>query len=141
MVYRIKILLVRKKTTKTKQKATINPVNDDNQCFQYAATITLNHEKIGKHPDRISTIKPFIDKYNWEGINYTSEKDDWKMFEKNNLMIALKVLYAKKEKHPAYISKHNSKHERQVVLLMIPNREGWHYIALKKLSTLLRGTT
>ena len=99
MAYHIKILLVRKKTTKTKQKATINPVNDDNQCFQYAATITLNHEKIGKHPDRISTIKPFIDKYNWEGINYTSEKDDWKMFEKNNLMIALKVLYAKKEKH------------------------------------------
>ena len=29
-------------------------------------------------------IKPFIDKYNWEGINYPSEKDDWKNIEKNN---------------------------------------------------------
>ena len=47
----------------------------------------------------------------------------------------------KKEKiYPAYVSKHNSDHEKQVVLLMIPNREGWHYLAVKKLSALLRGT-
>ena len=24
-------------------------------------------------------VNPFIDKCNWEGINYTSEKDDWKI--------------------------------------------------------------
>ena len=36
--------------------------------------------------------------YNWEGINYPSEKDDWKKFEKNNVTIAFNVLYAKKEK-------------------------------------------
>ena len=81
-----------------KQKATINPVNDHNRCFQYAATVVLNHKKIGKHPDRISKTKRFINKYNWEGINYPSKKDDWKMFEKNNLTIALNVLRAKKEK-------------------------------------------
>ena len=23
-------------------------------------------------------IKPFVDKYNWEGLVYPSEKDDWK---------------------------------------------------------------
>ena len=34
-------------------------------------------------------IKPFIDKCNWERINYPSEKDDWKKFEKNHLTIAL----------------------------------------------------
>ena len=43
--------------------------------------------------------KTFYEKYNWEGINFPSEKDDWKKFEKNNVTIALNVLYAKKEKN------------------------------------------
>ena len=37
----------------------------------------------------ISKIKLFINKYNWKGITYPSEKDGWKKFEKNNLTIAL----------------------------------------------------
>ena len=29
------------------KKATINPINKkDNKCFQYAATVTLNHEEV-----------------------------------------------------------------------------------------------
>ena len=51
-------------------------------------------------------------------------------------------MYAKKEKkNPAYISKHNLYCEKQVILLMISNGEGWHYFAVKKLSALLRGIT
>ena len=68
----------------------------------------LNHEEIGKNPDRIAKIKPFINKYKWEGTNVPSEKDDWKRFEKNNVAITINGLYAKKEKiYPAYISKNN----------------------------------
>ena len=47
-------------------------------------TVTLNHEEIKNDPQRISKINPFIDKYNWEGTNYPSEKDDWKIFEKDS---------------------------------------------------------
>ena len=55
----------------------------------------------------------------------------------------------KQKKHPAYASKHNSNLEKQVILLMIPNGEGreaksegpLHYLAVKKLLTLLRGIT
>ena len=66
-----------------------------------------------RDPQRITKIKPFINKYNWEGINFPSEKDDWKKFEKNNVTIALNVLYAKKEKiYPGDISKHNSSREK-----------------------------
>ena len=36
-----------------------------------------------KDPQRITKSKAFIHKYNWEGINYPSEKDDWKKIEKN----------------------------------------------------------
>ena len=43
------------------------------------------------------------------------------------------------EKYPASALKHNSNHEKQVLFLMIPNRKEWHYLAVKKLSTLLRG--
>ena len=42
----------------------------------------LNYEKIKKDSQRITKIKPFINKYNWEGVNFLSEKDDWKKFEK-----------------------------------------------------------
>ena len=51
-------------------------------------------------------------------------------------------MYAKKEKiYPAYVSKHNSNCEKQVLLLMISNEEKWNYLAVKKLSALLRGIT
>ena len=72
--------------------------------------------------ERVSNIIPFINKYNWEGINYPSKIDDWKTFEKNNLTIALNILYNKeKEICSAYISKINSNCEKQIILLMIPN--------------------
>ena len=53
-----------------KKKATINPKNTDGKCFQYAATVALNYEEMESHPERVSSIKPFINKYNWQGINY-----------------------------------------------------------------------
>ena len=72
--------------------------------FQYAITISLNHEEIKKDPQGIAKGKPFINKCNWGGINYPSENDDWKEIEKNNRAIALNVLYAKKEKiYRAYV--------------------------------------
>ena len=32
--------------------------------FKYAVTAALNHENIGKHPERISKIEPYICQYN-----------------------------------------------------------------------------
>ena len=52
-------------------------------------------------------------------------------------------MYAKKiNVYSADISKHNSNHEKQVILLIISNgKKLWHYLGLKKLSALLRETT
>ena len=36
-----------------------------------------------------------------------------------------------KKTYPAYVSKHNSNREKQVILLMIPNGGGWHYVVVK----------
>ena len=61
-------------------------------------------------------MKPFINKYNWEGINFRSEEVNWKKLKKYNLKIALNVLYSKKENiYPAYVSKHKSNCEKQVI--------------------------
>ena len=107
------------------KKATISPINkNDNKCFRYALTVALNHAKIKKDLQRITKVKTFINKYNWKGINFPSEKDDWKKIEKNNVTIVLNILYAKKEKkYPPYVSKLSSDCEKQVILLMIPNEK------------------
>ena len=95
---------------KTK-KATRNPIT---------VTVALNHKQIKKDLQRITKVKPFINKYNWGGINLPSEKDDWDKFEKNKVTISLNVLYNKKEKvYPGYVSKHNSNREKQVILLTV----------------------
>ena len=67
------------------ENVTINPINkSDYKYFQHATTVALNHEEIGRNSKRISKIKPFTNKYIWEGIHYPSEKDEQKIFEKNN---------------------------------------------------------
>ena len=117
-----------------KKKGTINPKNEDHKCFQYAATVALNHEEMKKDPQRILKIKPYINEYNWNGIKYPSKIDEWKTFEENNMTITLNILFIKeKEIYPVYISKHNATCEKQLILLMIPNekKEGWHYLAVK----------
>ena len=48
---------------KTK-KATINPKNKDDKCFQYTVTVPLKYEGIKWNPERASKIKPFINKNN-----------------------------------------------------------------------------
>ena len=39
-----------------------------------------------------------------------------------------------KKKYPGYVSKHNSNREKQVIVLTTPNGEGWHYLAVKKIT-------
>ena len=73
------------------KKATIDPKNEDgDNCLQYAVPAALDHKNIGRDPQTISKIKPFITKYNWE---FPATQKDWKKFEQNNKTIALNILY------------------------------------------------
>ena len=75
------------------------------------------------HPEAVSNIILFINKYNCDGVNYPSKIDDWKTIEKKKLIIALTVLHSKEmEICPAFISKINSDCEKQIILLMIAKR-------------------
>ena len=73
------------------KKATINPKDNDNNCFQYALTFALNYKYIKKDPQRISKIKPFINQYNSKEVDFPSEQKDWKKFELNNKLISLNI--------------------------------------------------
>ena len=125
------------------KKSTINPKNNGYKCFQYAVTLALNLDKIDNRPQRISKIKPFIDQYNWNEIDFPSTSKDWKKFELNN-EIALNILYVphNTKKIPiAYKSKHNLTCEKQVILLMISNGKNWHYLVVNILLGLLKRIT
>ena len=63
------------------KRATINPKDKDNKCFQYSVTVALNHQNIENDPERISNIIPFISQYNWKGIDFSGGIKDWKTFE------------------------------------------------------------
>ena len=123
------------------KKSTINPKNNDDKCFQYAATLALNLDKIKKDPQRVSKTKRFIEKYNWEDIDFPSTRKDWKKFECNN-KVALNILYVPyntKKINIAYKSKNNLTQKSQIILLMISDGQKWHYLVIKNLSGLLRG--
>ena len=64
------------------KKATINPknINDDN-CFQYSIAVALDHKNIGIDLQRILKIKPFITRYNWDGIEFPATQKDRKKFK------------------------------------------------------------
>ena len=124
------------------KKCTINQKNNDNKCFQYASTLALNINSIDKHHQRITKIKPFIDNYNWNDINFPAIKRDWNKFELNNKNVALNIRYVPfntKKVEIAYKSKYNLIRDKQIILLMISSGENCHYLVVKNLSRLLRG--
>ena len=73
------------------KKVIINPKNIDGKCFRYS--IALNPKQLKSHSEKISNIKLFIIKYNWEAINFPSHKNDWKKVEASNKTMAPNILY------------------------------------------------
>ena len=71
------------------KKTTVNPKNNDDNCFHYALTIALNYQSLKKDSQRISKIKPFINQCDWKEVNFPPHKEDRKKFELNNKSIAL----------------------------------------------------
>ena len=56
-----------------------------------------------KDTQRISKLKPYINKYNWKGIEFPAGSKEWQKYEQNNKTIALNILYVKQKKYVLYI--------------------------------------
>ena len=125
-----------------KKQAIIN--DNNNNDFQNALDDALNYQAIEKDPQGISKLKPYINKYNWEGINVPAGSQEWQKFEQNNNTIALNVLYVKhntKQISVVYRLKHNKKRKKQVILLMIGDGEKYHYLAVTNSPGLVQGNS
>ena len=83
-------------------------INNDNS-FQNALDDALTYQTIETHPERISKLKPYINKYNWKGIKFPAGPEEWIKFEQNNKTIALNILFIRhntKTIRVAYRSEH-----------------------------------
>ena len=114
-------------------------INSDN-FFQNSLDDALNYQTIKTKREIISKLKPYINNYNWEGIEFPVGPNDWIKFERNNKAIALNILFIPhntKIISVAYRPEYNHKRKKQVILLMIPNRKKSHYLAVTNLSAFL----
>ena len=89
-------------------------INGDND-FVKALDNALNYQTIETHSERIPKLKLYINKYNWEGIEFSAGPKEWQKFERNNKTIALSLLYIPhntKTIRVAYGSKHNNQRKK-----------------------------
>ena len=54
----------------------LTQIAKDNKCLKCAANVPLDYKETESHTEKVSYIKPFINKYNWEGINYPPKLRD-----------------------------------------------------------------
>ena len=76
-----------------KKEEIINNTNNDNKNdndFQNALDDALNYQTIEKGPQRISTLKPYISKYNWKGIHFPTGSKEGKHL--SEIMIQLHLM-------------------------------------------------
>ena len=119
-----------------KKEAIVNGGAD----FEDALNDELNYQTIEKDLQKISKLKPYINNYNRERIDFPAGPKDWIKLERNNKIIALNILYIQyntKTISVACRSKYSSKRKKQVILLMIGNGKKQPYLAVTNMSTLL----
>ena len=55
-------------------------INGDND-FQDSLDDALNYETIETHPEKKTKLKLYINKYNWEGVDFPAGSKEWQKFE------------------------------------------------------------
>ena len=87
-----------------------------NTDFEEALDDALDDQNIETHPERISKLKPYNNKYNWKRIDFPVGPIDWIKFEKNKSIVlnVLFVPYNTKTISIAYRSEYNNKCKKQV---------------------------
>ena len=123
--------LPRKIATK---KAVINMKNDDDQCFKWSVTRSLN--PVEKNSERITKeLKDQSERLDWSGLKFPVKLDHIVIFEKFNPSISINVFGFEGDVYPLRLSK--SKSEQTINLLLISDGEKQHYCLIKSLSRLL----
>ena len=116
------------------KKAVINMKNDDNLCFKWSVTRSLN--PVDVHPERITKeLKDQSERLDWSGLKFPVDLNQIAIFEKLNPQISINVFGFEKDVYPLRLSK--TKRRWIVNLLLISDGEKQHYCFIKSLSRLL----
>ena len=86
----------------------INPKSSDINSFKYSILISLHYYDISFHPERISKLQPFDNKYNFSNLTPAE-------FEINNPNTSLTIFDENNKK--IHIIKNNSANKAQIVQL------------------------
>ena len=115
------------------RKAIINLKNEDDECFKWAITRTLN--PVEKNSERIDKkLREKSEVLNWDGLKFPVKLSDINKFENHNSSITVNVFDFEKLVCPLRISKHKYKHESAVNLLLISDDTKQHYCWIKDIS-------
>ena len=116
------------------KKAVINMKNDDDQCFKWSVTRSLN--PVDVHPERITKeLKDQSERLDWSGLKFPVKLNHIVIFEKFIPSISINVFGFEGDVYPLRLSK--SKSEQTINLLLISDGEKQHYCLIKSLSRLL----
>ena len=116
------------------KKAVINMKNDDDRCFKWSVTRSLN--PVEKNSERITKeLKDQSERLDWSGLKFPVKLDQIVIFEKFNPSISINVFGFEGDVYPLRLSK--TKSEQIVNLLLISDGEKQHYCLIKSLSRLL----
>ena len=117
-----------------RKKAIINPKNEDQECFKWAVIAALEFQNIESHPERISNLIKFSNKYDWSGLGFPVSFKDISKFEfRNQISINLLAI----EDKEIYICRKEGNYEKIINLMIISECDRKRYVAIKSLSRLL----
>ena len=71
-----------------KKEAIINN-NNNNNHFQNALDNAFYYQTIESNLQRISKLKPYINNYNWKGIEFPAGSKEWPKFEQSSKQLHL----------------------------------------------------
>ena len=115
------------------KKAILNPKSNDNKSFQYSITLSLYYKEIGNNFIRIAKIKPYVNNFNWDNINYPRTNQDYKNFEINIDNSSLNIYQLENEKLSQFYES-NYDRQKEINLLLLKNM---HYVCIENLKSVL----
>ena len=92
------------------KKPIINLKNENQACFKWAVLAALEFQNIESHPERISNLIKFSNKYDWSGLGFQVSFKDISKFElRNQISINLSATAGKE----IYICRKGGNYERK----------------------------
>jgi len=104
----------------------------DSICFQYSILAGMNVIKCGNKKYRPALYKPYLHLLNMDGIQNPVALSAINQFEKQNSKISVNVLYLEHERQfvPIRTSKFCNQRKRHVILLVLTDRDQFHYTSV-----------